>query len=130
MFLQRPDNHAFRQRGLWYSLTSYLLLLTSIIEPVVHHEIQGCREVGHVTAEGIVGVYGNLQTVQVQPIVGLEERLHIRIFIALHLPGRESILLKPFEGSVTLGIHHFRRMLENHLATLFIQLYVLLFTTH
>ena len=97
MFLQRPDNHTLRQMTFGVRLG---------IEPVVHHEIQRGRKVGHITAKSVIGIYGNLQPVQVQSIVRLKELLNVRIFIALHLPRGKTTLIEPLESCITLGIHH------------------------
>ena len=78
--------HALRQfrSALWHPLTSHLQPLTSI-EHIVHHKVEARREIGHIAAEGLIGVNGNLQAVEVQPVVGCEELLQVGIFIAFHL---------------------------------------------
>ena len=98
-----------------------------VVEGVIHHEIEARGEIGHIAAEGLVRVNGYLQTVEVHTIVWRKELLHVRVLVALHLFRREALGLKILEGLIANGIHRLWRMIEDHLPSLLIELYVLLF---
>ena len=95
-------------------------------ETVVDNKIQRCREIRHVTAESVIRVDGDGKAIEIQTVVGSEERLHIGVFVALHLTGWETTRRKTLIGSIALGIHHIGRMLAYHLTTLLIEVYILL----
>ena len=98
-----------------------------LIEPVVDHKVETCREIRHITAEGLIGVDRYCEAIEVQAIIGFEELGDVRVFIAFHLTSREATRRKALKGSITLTIHHLRRMVADHLATLLVQLNILLF---
>ena len=112
-----------------YSLTSSFWLLTSI-KHIVHHEIEARGKVGHIAAEGLVRIDGNLQTTQVHTIVGGEELLYVRILIALHLFRGEALTTEVLESLIANGIHRLRGMVEDDLPGLLVEFYILLLTTH
>ena len=107
----RADNHALRQMPL---------RLVIAIKHIVHHEEKAGREVGHITAEGLVRVNGYLQAIEVQTIVGLKELLDIGIFIALHLFRWKALLTEVLKGLIAHGIHRLRGMGENYLPCLLV----------
>ena len=100
------------------------------IEHIIHYEVETCGEVRHITAEGLIRVDRNQQTIQVQTVVRLKELLHVGIFVTLHLSGGETIRHQALKGLVAHGIHHVTAVLMNHRATLLVQVNILLFATH
>ena len=109
--LQRTDDNTLRQMSLGFFV---------LIESVINYEIEARRQVGHVATEGVVRVDRNLEPVQVQAVIGGEERLHVGILVALDFPSGETIRCETLEGRVTLGIHHVAAMLADNLATLLV----------
>ena len=73
---ERVDHHALGQ---------VLLGLQGSAELVVNDKIERCAEVRHVATERLVGVYRNLQTVNVDAIVGCEQLVNACIFVSLYL---------------------------------------------
>ena len=100
------------------------------IEHIVDHEIETRGEVGHIAAEGLIRIDGNLQTTQVHTIVGGEELLYVRILIALHLFRGEALTTEVLECLIANGIHRLRGMVEDDLPGLLVEFYILLLTTH
>ena len=94
---------------------------STIVEGVVHHEVERGAHVGHVALEHVVGVYGDVETIDVHSIVGSEERLHIGIFIVLNTPGGEALLLQMAAGLITQRIHHLAAMTGDEIATLTVE---------
>ena len=89
-----------------------------LIELVVDDEIERSGEIGHIAAEGLIRVDGYAQTVEVEPVVGREELLHVGILIALHFSRGESQALEILEGLVAHGIHYVHGVVANHLPVL------------
>ena len=118
------------QRAYDDALGQFLLGHCLGVEAVVHHEIERCAQVGHVAAECLIRVYRNLEAVEVQSVVGSEERRHVGIFVSLHLLRGESESLEVLECSVSQVVHHARGVLHYHLAALLIEFYVLFFALH
>ena len=114
--LQGADDNSFGQMTLRQGLG---------IEHIVHHEIQRGTQVGYVAVEGIVGVDGYVEPIEVQSVVGREELVDVGIFIALHLSGREAAGRELPEGLLAHGIHHGTAVPANQLARLLIEVYIL-----
>ena len=110
--LQGADDNSFGQMTLRQGLG---------IEHIVHHEIQRGTQVRHVAAEGIVGVDGYVEPIEVQSVVGCEELVDVGIFIALHLSGREAAGRELPECLLAHGIHHGTAVPANQLARLLIE---------
>ena len=70
--------------------------------------------------EGLVGVDGNRQALQVQAVVGLKELLHVGVLVALHLFRREAQSLEVLKGLVAHGVHYVAAVLADHAACLLI----------
>ena len=68
------------------------LRLCLLVKAVVDQEIKGGGEVGHIAFEGLEGIDGYGQPLQVEPIVRGHQLLDVCIFIALHLLGGEAVL--------------------------------------
>ena len=79
---QRTYDDTLRQWGLYGSLSAFHLKAPAM-ESVVNHEVEVCRQVGHVAAECLVWVDGYVEAVEVEAVVGGEERLHVGVLVAL-----------------------------------------------
>ena len=110
----------FLERSHHHSLGQCLFGLCGSVEDVVDHKVERCAQVGHVTFKGIIGVYGYLQSVQVQPVVRSKEGLHIGIFITLHPFGGEAQCAEMLISLFAHNIHSWCAVLANHVAALFI----------
>ena len=99
-------HYALNFHSLWQLCLGQCIL----VEAVVDHKIDRGGEVGDVAAERLVGVGGNAQPREVQPIVWREGRWHIRVAIALVLPGGEAQLLKDLCRLLSLLVEEGRRM--------------------
>ena len=82
-----------------------------LIERIVDDEIEQRTQVGHVAAEGRIGIDRKLDAIDVQTVVGSEDLLYVGVLISLHLPCREALAAEVFEGAVADGVHHLRAML-------------------
>ena len=121
MFFQRTNDDA---------LGKFANGMRDAIEHIVDYEIEARREVGHIATEGLVGVDGNLQAVEVQSVVGSKELGDVRIFVTFDLPTGETVFSKAFEDFVAHGIHHVAAVLADHPSRLSVQFNILLFTIH
>ena len=101
-----------------------------IVESVVHHEVQGRTHIRDITFKYFIGIYRNIQTVQVQPIVRFKELADIGIFIFLLLAGRKTKPFKVGKRNGTRGIHHLGTVPTYHSFRLGEKIYVLLFRIH
>ena len=101
-----------------------------VIERVVHHKIERGAQVGNVTTESLVRVNGYFVAVEVHTVVGLEEFLHVGVFVTLHLFRGEPLRLEILESLVANSIHRLSGVAENHLPRLLVEFYILLLTIH
>ena len=101
-----------------------------IVESVVHHKVQGRTHIRDITFKYFIGIYRNIQTVQVQPIIRFKELADIGIFIFLLFTGRKAKPFKVGKRSRTRGIHHLGAVLAYHRFRLGEKIYVLLFCIH
>ena len=80
--------------------------------------------------ESLVGIHRYLQAVQVHTVVGLKQLLHIGVLVSLHLLRRETLTAEVLKGLVPYGIHRLWGMIKDHLPSLLVEFYVLLFCVH
>ena len=120
-FFEAAEDDSFRQMSFRKHF---------IIKCVVYHKIQGCAHIRDIALKHFVRIDRNLKAVKVQTVIGLEILAYIRVFILLHLTGRESETLKIGKSSRTGCIQHFRTMLADHGFRLREEIYVLLFYIH
>lgn len=100
------------------------------VEAVVDHEVERGAEIGHIAAEGVVGVDGDVKAVEVEPVVGLEELGHVGILISLYLARGEAHTPEVGEGLLAQCVHHRRRVGVNDTRALGIEIDILLFAVH
>ena len=108
-------------------MTFWLII---VIEHIVNYEIKAGAQIGHVTTEGPIGIDGDFEAIQVDAIVGREERLQVCVFIALYLLGWKALRLEVLESLVAHGIHRLRCMIHDYLPSLPVEVYILLFAIH
>ena len=122
LLAERAHHHSLGQCALGQQL---------VVEAVVYHEIERGAQVGHIASEGVVGIDGYVEAVQVQTIVFLgEEGAHVGILVALHLAGGESVLPEMVEGFGAGFVEHRGGVRVDYAAALLEELYVLLFAIH
>ena len=119
---ERSDHHAVGQQ------TAFGQGL--VVEAVVDHEIERGAEVGHIALEGVVGVNGDIQTVEVQSVIGGKQGGDIRIFVSFNLLGGEAHALEIVEGLVAHGIHRLCTVGADDVAALAVKVDVLFFAVH
>ena len=104
-------------------ITPHLLtpqLLLSFIKHIIDHEIEACAQIRHIAAEGCIGIDGNLKAVQIHTKIWGEKFLDIRIFIALHLLRRETLLTEVLESLIAHSVHRLWGMREDRLPCLIV----------
>ena len=102
---QTTEDNAFRQMAFGKCL---------VIKCIIDYEIQSSAHIRHIALKHFIRVDRDSETVQVQPEVRFKVFAYIRIFVLLHLTGRESDSLKIGKGSGTGCIQHFGTMLADH----------------
>ena len=100
------------------------------VEAVVDHEVERGAEIGHIAAEGVVGVDGDVEAVEVEPVVGLEELGHVGILISLYLARGEAHTPEVGAGLLAQCVHHRRRVGVDDTRALGIEIDILLFAVH
>ena len=100
------------------------------IETVVDDEIERGAQVGHVATEGLIGVYGYLQPVEVQSEIGREQLVDVRILISFHLARREAQAAKVFISLVAHGVERCGGMRLDKLGVPLVKLFILSFACH
>ena len=108
LFLQRTDNNTLGKQSLGFVLG---------IEAIIDNKIERRTQIRHIALECVVRIDRNVETVDIQSIVGFEELHHVSIFISLHLLGGKSLTLEVLVSLITHGVHDIRTMTANHPAT-------------
>ena len=113
---QRHDLHTLGEAGLWQCL---------VIEAVVDHKVERGAEVGHIAAEHIVGIDGDVDMAQVKSVVWRERLGHIGIFVSLQLLRRQTQPTKVLVCLLATRIQHGSGVPTNKRAALLIQFCIL-----
>ena len=100
------------------------------IESVVHNKVKGSAHIRHIAFEYFIGVDRNVQTVQVQTVVGFKELADIGIFVFLRLTGRKTKPLEIGKRGRTRGVQHLGTVAAYHRFRLGEKVYILLLYTH
>ena len=93
----------------------------TIVEGVVHHEVERGAHVGHVALEHVVGIDGDVEATNIESVVGCKERLHIGILVVLDPLRGEARLLQMAVGLIAQRIHHIAAMACDELAALAVE---------
>ena len=101
-----------------------------LVERIVDDEVERGAEIGHVAAEHAIGIDGDVQAIEVEAVVGREERLHVGVLIPLHLARGEAQAAEGLKSRIARCIHHRCRMVADELARLAVEVDILLFTCH
>ena len=118
---EAAEQHAFGQVRLGQCLA---------VEGIVHHKVERGAHVRHVALEHIIGIDGDVELLQVEPIVGFKELADVGVLVFLVLAGGESQAFEVGEGRCARGIHHLAAVLAYHGFALREQVYVLLLRFH
>ncbi len=119
--LQATQQDTFRQLGLGQCLA---------IKSIVHHEIKRSAHVRNIALEYFIRIYRNIQTIQVQSIIGSEQLGHIGIFVLLLLGRGKTQAFKVGKSFGTRCIHHLRAMPAYQGFALTEEVNILLFRFH
>ena len=104
--------------------------LLVVVEHIVNHEVKAGAQVGHIATEGLVGIYRNLETINVHTVVRLKELLNIGILISLYLSRWEALLAEVLKGLIANSVQSLWGMTFNHACSLLVEFYILLFACH
>ena len=118
------------ERGYGYAFGQVLLGLQRGAELVVDDEIERRAQIGDIAPERLVGVHGNVQTVDVQPVVGGEHLGNIGVFVSFHLTRGEAETPEIGEGGVTHGVERGGAVGTELLAALPVEVDILFFAVH
>ena len=120
-FLQATEQHAFGQMSLRQRLA---------IESIIHDEIEGGAHVRHIALEHFIRIDRNVETIQVQAIIGCEELGRIGIFVSFLLRSWETLTFEVGKSLGTRCVHHLGAVPTNHGFALRKEVNILLFRFH
>ena len=92
-----------------------------VVEPVVDDKVECCAQVGYVAGESLVRIYGDVDSVEVQTVVGCKKCLHVGVFIMFNLLGGDADAFEIFKGLFAHSIHHVCTMSADEFAVLFVE---------